>query len=112
MPAQDLEAHVDLLRQPPAGAPRAGGADGLRPRGDPHLGAGLRRRGGRQVAEGRRRQAGLLGRLQELTVGESLHLGNKLRELALPMFRPRCTSADLAQMVDVDCIKFLLVLFY
>ena len=41
-----------------------------------------------------------------------LHLGNKLRELALPMFRPRCTSADLAQMVDVDCIKFLLVLFY
>ena len=26
--------------------------------------------------------------------------------------RPRCTSADLAQMVDVDCIKFLLVLFY
>ena len=67
MPAQDLEAHVDLLRQPPAGAPRAGGADGLRPRGDPHLGAGLRRRGGRQAAEGRRRQAGLLGRLQELT---------------------------------------------
>ena len=65
-----MEAHVDLLRQPPAGAPRAGGADGLRPRGDPHLGARLRRRGGRQAAEGRRRQAGLLGRLQELTDGE------------------------------------------
>ena len=64
-----MEAHVDLLRQPPAGAPRAGGADGLRPRGDPHLGAGLRRRGGRQAAEGRRRQAGLLGRLQELSDG-------------------------------------------
>ena len=66
LPPQDLEADVDLLRQPAAGAPRAGRADRLRPPGDPHLRPGLRPGGGREAAEGRGRQAGLLGRLQEL----------------------------------------------
>ena len=66
MPCQDLEADLDLLRQPAPGAPRAGRADRLRPRGDPHLRPGLRAGGGPEAAPGRGGQAGLLGRLQEL----------------------------------------------